>query len=217
MKNEKGFTLVELVVGLALAIIVTGVMYSLYKAQNQTSIVQGYVSDMQQTLRSSTDMMSREMRMAGYDPSGTGNYGITSATAQSMGFTADMCENGGVPTNGADCTESYLVELYTVDGINKIRRTAGGSAIAENIENFELCYLRSGVAACTTNPANPNTVDSVIVSILIRSPREDSSYSFDPAKITFTSGSGADWTPAVADGFRRRMVVKQIKLRNMGI
>lgn len=217
MTNQKGFTLVELLVGLALAIIVTGVMYSLYKAQNQTSVVQGYVSDMQQTLRASTDMMSREIRIAGYDPSGTGNYGITNATAQSMSFTADICEDGGAPANGADCTEVYQVELYTVDGINKLRRTAGGSAIAENIDNFELCYFTQGAANCSTNPVNLGAIDRVIISTLIRAPREDSSYTFDPAKITLTSGSGADWTPAVGDGFRRRMVVKQIKLRNLGL
>ena len=230
--NPKGFTIVELMVALALTIIVTSVMYSLYKVQSQSTTVQSHVAEMQQNLRAASDILTREIRMAGFDPQGTNQYGIDTATATRFVYTADICENGGVPGGCAE-VEQFTVELYNTDNnvvcndpvhadfdVCSIRRTNGGAAVAENIERLEFCYFENNNANCSVNPGNVNDITAVRLSILIRSSREDSRYSHpvraDRSNI-YVSGSGIDWTPTVADGFRRRVLVKTIKLRNMGL
>jgi len=56
---------------------------------------------MQQNLRAGLDTMARELKMAGYDPTLAGGYGITTATKTVFAFTADLCEDGDDPKNSA--------------------------------------------------------------------------------------------------------------------
>ncbi len=218
LKNNKGLTLVELMIALALTIIITGVMYSLYRVQSQSTTVQSQVAEMQQNLRAGADILTREIRMAGYDPNGTGNYGVTTAEKDKFSYNADICENGGTPANGTDCTELYEVELYdTSNGVSKLRRTPGGLAVAENVEQLEFCYWTDNTGCNTatiTGAGNLAGIKAVTISILVRSSKEASDYQ---NTITYTSRGGQDWTPAAADGFRRRLLVKTIQLRNMGL
>ena len=79
-ENQKGFTLVELLVVLALSGIVTAAVYKSFTAQQQVYVAQDQVAGMQQDVRAALEIMIKELRMAGYDPRGTAGAGITAAT-----------------------------------------------------------------------------------------------------------------------------------------
>ena len=63
-----GFSLVELLVAMAIGLVVLGSLYGVFTLQNKTFGNQEQIVEMQQNTRAAMDMMSREIRMAGYDP-----------------------------------------------------------------------------------------------------------------------------------------------------
>ena len=60
LRKRSGFTLVELLVALALAGLVSAAIYNIYISQNKSYAVQERVAEMQQNLRVAMYMMKRE-------------------------------------------------------------------------------------------------------------------------------------------------------------
>jgi len=215
-----GFTLVELVITLVVALIVSGAAYAAYVVQQRNSTVQEQVAEMQQNIRAGLDLMTREMRMAGYDPTFSGLYGIVAATPGSLTFTADLCENGGSPGNcvlgGQSFTETFRYELYdsSGDGTNDaLRRTPGGSAIAENIEQLEFRYLLgNGVKTAAPLPNQLARITGVEISVLVRADEEDHRHRNTR---TYTTASGRILGP-FNDKYRRRLHITTLQFRNLG-
>lgn len=65
--NQKGITLLELLVVLIISGIVIGGIYRLFIAQTRAYTVQDQVVEVQQNVRSAMDILLRDMRMAGFD------------------------------------------------------------------------------------------------------------------------------------------------------
>src|SRR5687768_1410994 len=73
---SSGFTLVELMVSLTLLSIVLTAVYSVYQVNLNTVIVQESRQEAQEYARSILYIMVREMRNAGYAPTGASCAGI---------------------------------------------------------------------------------------------------------------------------------------------
>lgn len=71
-----GFTLVEVLVALALSMILLAGVYSAFSMQDQAYRVQGQVTDMQQRARAAADQVVDDLQMAGYGlpASGIGSW-----------------------------------------------------------------------------------------------------------------------------------------------
>src|SRR3990170_4847219 len=83
-----GFSLVELMIAMAVGLVVLGAMYSVFTVQNKTFGNQEEIVAMQQNVRAGMDMVTREIMMAGYNPTGgTPEPGIVTAGADSITFT----------------------------------------------------------------------------------------------------------------------------------
>ncbi len=65
---RKGFTLVEMLVAMAVGSIVMVSIYTAYVNHQRSHVTQQLVVDMQQNARAALSLMKREIRMAGYDP-----------------------------------------------------------------------------------------------------------------------------------------------------
>ena len=66
--NSSGYTLIELVIAMALAaILITGI-YQIHGARQKAHTKQKQAVEMQQNIRAAISLMKREIRMAGYDP-----------------------------------------------------------------------------------------------------------------------------------------------------
>ena len=79
LNSHKGFTLIELMISLAAASIVTAGIYGFYHVQQKSHAAQQLVVEMQQNIRATMSLMKREIRMVGYDPAaadGIDNDGI---------------------------------------------------------------------------------------------------------------------------------------------
>ena len=92
---NKGFTLTELLVATALSSMVMGGIYSSFYSQQKTFVAQEQTAAMQQNLRSAMYLMEREIRMAGYDPTGDAGAGIHTANANSIRIMKDITDDSG--------------------------------------------------------------------------------------------------------------------------
>lgn len=73
--HQDGVTLTELMVALVMGLATVAAVYSIHLVQVKQRIVQEDVMAMQQNARAAMDMMTRELRMAGYDPMGVNRDG----------------------------------------------------------------------------------------------------------------------------------------------
>jgi prepilin-type N-terminal cleavage/methylation domain-containing protein len=114
--NNKGFTLVELLISVTLSVIAMAMIYAGYKSQQEAHTNERLVVDMQQNARSTLAFMRREIRLAGLNPwaidgrdnnvNGTideaaesaGVQGFLTVRADRLNFTMDLSNNG----NGND-------------------------------------------------------------------------------------------------------------------
>ena len=215
IKKNAGFTLVELMIAMVVSMIVVAAIYSVFRVQRRTYTVQEQVAAMQQNLRAANILLGIDVRMAGYDPLKTNNYGITTATSNKFVFTADLNNDGGAPGLG----ETMTYELYNSGTTTSLRRIAGQSAIADNIISLEFRYLDADgndLGAATAGVV-PNTqlkdIRTVQVSILARAGRTDPRYT--DTKV-YTTAGGNLWGP-FGDNYRRRFLKTTIVCRNMGV
>ncbi len=168
--KTSGFSLVELLIAIAISGIILAAVSSVFIMQNKSYSVQEQVAEMQQNARAAMDIMTREIRMAGCDPKGTANAGLVTATSSSINFTQDL--NGDGDT--ADANENITCSLYTVDGIQKLGRNTGGSPqpVAENIQALTFAYF-DGSGTSTATLAD---IRQVQLTITARTAKPDPEY-----------------------------------------
>lgn len=92
--RSRGFTIVELLVTMAIAGLVLAAIYAVFTSSNRSYHTQDRVVDTQQGLRVGVDFMVRDIRLAGLDPEETDLFSIEEATATLIQFTADLNMNG---------------------------------------------------------------------------------------------------------------------------
>ncbi len=126
--DQYGFTLIELMIGIALSIILSLAIFQTFESQQKSYIFQERTVESQQTLRSLLIFMENDIRMAGYDPDQTGEYGITTVDTDQFEFTMD--DGSGVETT----------IHYNLDDSANLRNTSAGSAIAYHIDDLQFAY-----------------------------------------------------------------------------
>jgi len=232
---NKGFTLIEVLIVLVVSgIIMTGI-YSAFKTQQDSYRVQEQVAEMQQNLRAGLYIMTKELRMAGYDGDNHTSHsscnlyvpgtpgpavapGILAVTTTQIDFSMDLNHDGDC----ADSGENLSYHLYPSNGIDKLGRRDNTSifhtppstpkfqAVAEDFENLEFVYLDSSQTATTTL----DDIRSVQISLLAKARNPDRKYT--DSQIYHTSAAGTPWGP-YGDHLRRRFQSMVVKCRNMGL
>jgi type IV pilus assembly protein PilW len=156
----RGFSLVELVVAMAISLVVMAGVYKVYVTQQDTYLLQEQVAEMQQNARVAKYVLTKDIRMVGYNPTrkvngptfktsfvpklpdddkADSNPDRTSTGPQSIAFTLD--DNGdGVLEANFDEQVAFRVgvasgnlERYDVDN-------NGWLAVVENIEALGFAY-----------------------------------------------------------------------------
>ena len=183
----QGFALVEVLIAMAIGGILLGAIVSTFILQSKSYDVQEQMTEMVQTARAAMDMIGREVRMAGYDPTGAGFEGIPYHGAQ-LQLLADL--RGANPTDPPDGDTNDPNEdiTYTYDAKNlQIDRNTGGGnqPFAENIESFAFTYMDED-GSPTTNAAD---IRQISLTITVRAARPDPDYAPQGGYRTFTLAS----------------------------
>ena len=127
--RQAGFSTADVLAGAAVSMIVLGAISSFGRAQSRAVLAQNVYVESQTVTRSIMDLMTRELRMACYDPVGTAlntspgptcpgvKQGILEASASKIRFKQDLSGDGLTIGPGEDLT-------YDVSG-DTIRRQDG--------------------------------------------------------------------------------------------
>ncbi len=184
--------MVELLVSLLLTSIIMAAVYSVYRVQTHSAKVQESRLEAQEYARSVLDMMVREIRNAGYAPTGAACAGVAAASAQSIQFLYDANANGV-------CTDSDEDITYTFDttgctgSLGNITRNGSGNPLTNcNVTSFSLSYFKQDGTALTSLPlsaADRLTIQRVNITLTVQSLKPDTEFG---SQLTVTMTSNAD-------------------------
>jgi type IV pilus assembly protein PilW len=157
MRNNKGFTLTELLVVLVIGSIVLAGAYGSYVSQQKAYLTTESVSSLQQNLRAALFFIEKDLRMAGFNPDKDVDFGFISISANSFTFTKDT-GSGNTDNDENGVLDAGETVNYDVDS-NNLRRNVGSGPlpIAENITAMTLQYFDLNNIA-TAVPANVRSV-----------------------------------------------------------
>ncbi|MGB6377547.1 MAG: prepilin-type N-terminal cleavage/methylation domain-containing protein [Syntrophobacteria bacterium] len=237
--KEHGFTLVELLVAMAITAVVMAAVYTLYKTQQESYIAQDQVVEMQQNVRASLYQMARDMRMAGFNPQRAPNVGgfvtqlpddgggTTTTNSTNIAFTIDQDSNGVIDIDANTEQIAYRLDNAT-SALQKFRVSDDTwQTVADNISAVDFVYLDlNGTDITASVIANPtaqyattnlpfiDSIRSIEMSIVARTGRIDTSFPGTPA---YFNQQGTEILAVQADHYRKRLITTTIFCRNLGL
>lgn len=228
--SSQGFTLVEVMVALAIAGILTTAIYAVFISQSKTYSAQEQIVDLQRGLRYGMSLLENDLRQAGYNPGR-----LTTERAETDGVDND-CDG---TTDEADNTATWLVNesesigvlVASVSSVNTSRDENGdGSACGEteratfaldgmilkrndrplidNVEVLNFVYLTEGGGVATSI----EEIRSVQIAMIGRTQKQDPSYKNTQSYVNL---QGTVILAAQNDGYRRRLLTSQVNIRNL--
>ena len=190
--SEKGFTLVELVTAMVPSLIVLGAITGTFIIQNRSYERQAHIVEMQENVRAGIQLMTRELVMAGYDPTGSTGAGIVSASASSIRFTMDLNGDGDVGGSNEDVT--YALDVTDKQLTRKSTAIDTATPLAENIQGLSFIYYDSN-----NNIASVvGEITRITIQLTARTPRPDPDH--------LSNG-----------GYRTRTLTSDVSPRNLGL
>ena len=131
LDDKCGFTLVELLITLAISSLVLTAVYKVFISNNMIYLKQIEITKIEQNMRAAMNMMIRNIRMSGYKDQ---NDAIT-------GFNSTLSNSTIVAFNYEDADNSKKNIQYYFDSSQKRIENKDGHAIAYNIGGlkFEYC------------------------------------------------------------------------------
>jgi type IV pilus assembly protein PilW len=186
-KNQKAFTLMELMVAMGLGMVIIAAVTTTFNSQTKFYSSQEQINEMQQNARGAMDIISRELKLAGFKnndgapPTGLTASGVNLDTTNLV-IQADLDGN-----NLIDTTAGSLENIsYSYDSTNnRIKRRLGSAAsdvLAENITNFTFTYLKADGTTATL----ASQIRQVKIDITARTAKPDPDYSANGGYRTFT-------------------------------
>lgn len=183
-KKTSGFSLVELLIAMAISLVVLTSVSSAFISQRKTYHVQEQITEMTQGARAAMEIITREVKMGGFNPIRDPAMVGIPYNASQLEIRADL--NGDGETDGSSSADDTNEEIiYTHDGANfEIDRDtgSGGKTLAENITSFTFGYL-DGDGNATTTPAD---VRMIQIAITARTADPDPDYTVNSGYRTHT-------------------------------
>ena len=215
IKNQVGYSLVELLVALVISLIVMGGIYLTSISQERNLHIEDRVAELQANLRAGLYVLERDLRLAGYDPLCIAppcyDVGFTNATATSLTFTMRK------PTTNTIQTIAYSLYDSQGDGDNDLGRDVDGSGnqpLILNVDALNFVYFDKSGNRLNTFPLSDSDLKKIKVieiTIVAHSEIPDPNYvSTQP----FTNLQGETVFTPSSDHFRRRSISSRVLCRN---
>lgn len=221
LKQQKGFTLIELMISMAVGGIVMAAVMTSFFSQHETYLAQDEVVEMQQNARIAMDMLAHDIRTIGYDPDNRGAALTTSGidangTASTLTFTRDD-ETGGLETIEYSLYDAFStvskndgkIDDLALEITDKSGASGGRQPLAENISQLEFRYLDDDGNTTSTL----TKVRSIQISMLVQS--SHSATKSPPPSRSYTTPAGVTWSSD--NGYRSLFLTSTIYCRNLGL
>lgn len=195
--NDRGFSLIELLIAAAVGLIVLAAVSALFSVQSKHFAESEIIAELHQNARIAMDMMVREISMAGYNQPtnpattpvprctnalvtagtscvGITTTGITNAGTDNIRFSTDLNGNGAITANSSNPNENIVYDVYTTDGVQALGRTSNGTRnpVIDHVESLNFKYM----AEDGSDPTDRMDIRRVKIEIRVRSSRQDPSY-----------------------------------------
>jgi type IV pilus assembly protein PilW len=238
--NDHGFSLMEMMVAMAITSIVFAGIYTAYRSQVGSYVGQEDVVEMQQNIRNAMYYMQRSVRMSGFDPQRTGLMGFVTnfpapfdtlgATSDSntIAFTSDDSANGDL----TDDPDSELIAYrLNANQLQKLAFIAGPlpgtwlpswETVAENIDALDFVYLDGddppNVLAPPLDATELADIRSIQITIVARAGQNPSPLAGNITDNTiYTNQQGTEIFNPAGDNFRRIILTAQANCRNLSL
>ncbi|MCF8027092.1 MAG: prepilin-type N-terminal cleavage/methylation domain-containing protein [Desulfobacteraceae bacterium] len=120
--KQAGFTLIELLVAVAISAIVLLALGQFFISTTRTNTIQEKVAASQQEIRTVMEMITRDLRMAGLDPTKNADAGFTDnsdgTNDESIAFSFDYYNDDDDPYSDGDCDDDREHVSYSFDEDN---------------------------------------------------------------------------------------------------
>lgn len=163
--NQKGFSLIEVLIAIAIGLVLVSGIGTIYLGSHQTYRIQENSARMQETGRYALDYLGRSLRQAGADAGISANMsavttqcdsascvpvaGENGASSDSLTvqFYAGQDEQSGGAWGARDCTGTFvnadqvISNAFSLDGTDlRCTGTAQTQPIVANVEDFQILY-----------------------------------------------------------------------------
>lgn len=214
--GQSGFTLSELMIAMTISLVLLAGMVMAFSGQSRSYNTQQEITALQEDIRASLNLMSSEIRLAGYNPTKEADAKVVKATGTEFQFTLDITDDPGTGDADGDTDDANENIRYALSAANSLGRDTGGGLqpLAENIENLAFEYLMDD-GTWTQAPALADLEDvrAVKIAVMGRTARQTSSAT-DSSDFKPPLAAAPDWSPATPDKFQRRMMSVVVQLRN---
>ncbi len=204
MQQEQGFTLIELLIALTIALVMITAVSSAFISQRKTYAIQEQVCGMIQNARAAMDMISRELKMAGYDPTDSGNFWLPyNSDTATIDIYADIDGDGSV-TSTTGSKDHITYSKATGEEIIRRNTNTGGGAqpFTENIQSISFTYWDgAGPAAKVIYSADEAQIRSIKIEIEAKTEKPDPNYT----------------DPTYSDGYRRYKLTSYVTPPNLDL
>jgi prepilin-type N-terminal cleavage/methylation domain-containing protein len=200
LQDQRGFTLVELMVAAGLSLFVLASMYGVFRSQTHTAKGQESRMEAHEYAMSVLDIMVREIRNSGYFPNGLCNAtgGVVEATATSFRLVYDANGDG-------DCLDADEDIKFELQGSNILRNTQAltDSNVTALLFTYfpqqtggaappPMCFTANNPAGCNldlTQATNWTNIQRIAISVTVQARSPDVQFG---GQSTITMSSGAD-------------------------
>ena len=175
--SARGFSLIELMVAMAMASIVLVAIYSLHATLLKSYTSQNAAADVQEGMRAGIDFMAEDILIAGFNPMGTAGAGIVAADATSIHLTSDRNMNGVLDT-GALPHQDLEEIRYFLSGSQLIQELYGDNTtddvLVDNVTSLTFTYFDSAVPPNQLVPPLNSTqladIRTIALSMTVQAP-----------------------------------------------
>ena len=222
--GQKGFTLVDILVGLALASVLMAATVSLFTTMGRSYTTQNVSADVQQVARAGIELMIQQIRMAGFDPSGRAAAAILPNFDDTSVFDDD--HSGQVA--GTDAIQIAFTMDTDMDGrIDNCRNGDGTPKCPvedDNIENELIAYrLDNGAiekyrgASGIDGPIWEALTEQNVSNLTFNYFDRNNNPTTDPGRIATVEISLTMQEPAGRSGTVSRTYSTRVRCRNIGL
>ncbi|MBE9545663.1 MAG: prepilin-type N-terminal cleavage/methylation domain-containing protein [Proteobacteria bacterium] len=161
LRSPAGFTMIEMLMALAIFSIAFGAIYKSFEHLNRSSTTENVKAGTQQGARIAVDFMVQDIRLAGLNPLGTPGIGLQAISPDSIQFTMDANFDG-------DDADTFEDITYALTGSGTLMQTnhLGAEVLIDNVTSLNFTYLDTD----DQTTSDLDEIRSVIISLTMQRP-----------------------------------------------